>query len=155
MGAGGGGRLDGRTTKGETMSRTIQADVRQIGGSHSRGTAREHTVEIDRPRAKGGTDRGAMGGELLLLALGGCFMSNLLAAIRARDAAISDARASVEAVLDGDPERVTAFTMRVEARTDDLELLEKLVTIAERGCMVTNTLKETAPVTVKAEALAP
>lgn len=90
-----------------------------------------------------------------MLALGGCFMSNLLAAIRARDAAISDARASVEAVLDGDPERVTAFTLRVEARTDDLELLEKLVTIAERGCMVTNTLKETASVTVEAEALAP
>ena len=42
----------------------------------------------DRPQEKGGEDRGAMGGEHILMGLGGCLSSNLLAAIRAREAAI-------------------------------------------------------------------
>ena len=40
-----------------------------------------------------------MGGELLLVALGGCFLSNLLAAIRAREAPIQEVRVVVEGTL--------------------------------------------------------
>ena len=106
---------------------------------------------IDRPTDKGGADRGPMGGELLLLALGGCFMSNLLAAIRAREAAVSDVRVTVDATVDGTPERMTSYTVRVAARYDDPSEMEQLVTIAERGCIVANTLKAGSPIAVVLE----
>ena len=71
------------------MSNTIDVNVVQIGLSASEGTSRGHTVVMDRPEAKGGENRGAMGGEHLLMALGGCFMSNLLAAVQAREADVA------------------------------------------------------------------
>ena len=67
------------------MARTIEVQVDQVGPSTSEGRARDHRVLIDRPRRKGVDDRGPLGGELLLLSLGGCFMSTLLAAIRSRE----------------------------------------------------------------------
>jgi putative redox protein len=130
----------------------VQVVVEQVGLSTSKGTARAHTVFIDRPTAKGGADRGAMGGEYLLLALGGCFMSNLLAAARAREATISDARVSVSGTLEGTPERFTTFTLNVSATCRDREILSKLVTIAERACIVSNTLKEVGPISIVLEA---
>lgn len=89
-----------------------------------------------------------MGGELLLLSLGGCFMSNLLAAVRSRDVAADSFRVAVEAVLEGAPDRMTRFTLRVSGRYDDHLQMEKLVTIAERGCIVANTLRQAAPIDV-------
>ena len=59
----------------------IPVQVNQVGPATAEGHIRTHSVLIDRPEAKGGEDKGAMGGELLLVSLGGCFMSNLLAAI--------------------------------------------------------------------------
>ena len=133
------------------MSRTITAEVFQVGVSASRGKARIHEVAIDRPVSKGGSDEGPMGGELLLLALGGCFMSNLLAAIASRDASISHVQVTVEAALEGAPEAMTAFTLRVQAHYEDRAVLEKLVTIAERGCIVANTLRQSASLKVVVE----
>ena len=59
---------------------TIHATVDQLDHSASQGQARDHALIMDRPEAKGGQNKGPMGGEALLLGLGGCFMSNLLAA---------------------------------------------------------------------------
>ena len=132
---------------------TLEVRVEQVGPSTSKGTARSHSVLIDRPVAKGGTDRGPLGGELLLLSFGGCFMSNLLAAIRARSAAVSDVSVRVTGTIDGSPERFTALTMSVGARCDDVELLRKLVTIAERGCIVTNTLRSGVPISIDVESV--
>ena len=137
------------------MSRTISGAVHQVGASSGRGTVRSHNVLIDRPTDKGGADRGPMGGELLLLALGGCFMSNLLAAIRAREAAVSDVRVTVDATVDGTPERMTAYTVRVAARYVDPAEMEKLLIIAERGCIVANTLKAGSPIAVVLEDAVP
>jgi putative redox protein len=133
------------------MNQTLEVQVEQIGPSTATGIARSHSVLIDRPISKGGADRGPMGGELLLMALGGCFMSNLLAAIRARDAAISEVRLTVSATIGGSPERVTALALKISANHSDIELMRKLITIAERACIVTNTLKEAAPVSIVLE----
>ena len=75
---------------------TLTVQLEQIGPSTMQASARTHAVLIDRPSAKGGADRGPLGGEYLLVALGGCFASNLLAAIRARDAAMTKLRAHIE-----------------------------------------------------------
>lgn len=130
------------------MSRTIEAQVAQVGPTTGSGTARVHNVLIDRPVAKGGNDRGPQGGELLLLGLGGCFLSNLLAAINTRTADVSDVHVSVVGTVGGVPERFEAIEMRVAAKYSDTDLMRKLVTIAERGCLVTNTLREALVMTV-------
>jgi len=49
----------------------------------------------------------------MLVSLGGCFTSHFLAAIRAREAAVTNVRVAVTGTLDGTPERFTAFTMDV------------------------------------------
>ena len=131
------------------MGRTIAVEVDQIGPSASTGTARSHTVTIDRPVDKGGDDRGPLGGELLLLSLGGCFMSTLLAAVRAREARVSNVKISVTGTVGGVPERFEALHMRISAQYDDPDAMRKLVTLAERGCLVTNTLRNAAVITVE------
>jgi putative redox protein len=123
------------------VGQSLEVRIEQVGPSTAKGIARTHSVLIDRPVAKGGEDRGPLGGEYLLLALGGCFMSNLLAAIRAREAAVSDVRITVNGTIEGSPDRFTALALTIAATYQDAELMEKLVTIAERSCIVTNTLR--------------
>ena len=90
-----------------------------------------------------------MGGELLLASLAGCFMSTLLAAIRAREAAIENVCTNVAGTLDGTPPRFTAIAMEVSGEGADRDQLEKLVTIAERGCIVANTLRDAVELSVR------
>jgi putative redox protein len=130
------------------LGKDIQVQVIQRSATTSEGSVRGHNVLIDRPLAKEGTDRGAMGGELLLIALGGCFMSNLLAAIRAREADISDVVIDITGTLTGSPPRYTAIEMIVSATHDDPALLEKLVIISERSCIVANTLKNSVELSI-------
>ena len=135
------------------MANTITVHLSQAGASASEARIRDHTLTIDRPSAKGGEDRGPMGGELLLAALGGCFMSTLLAAIAAREATVDDVRLAVSGVLEEAPPRFTAVHLAVRAR-GDAALLERLVTIAERSCIVANTLRGAVTLTVEREATA-
>jgi putative redox protein len=123
------------------MSNQMKIQLHQISPSSSEATVRDHHVIIDRPVAKGGTDKGPMGGELFLAAIGGCFMSNLLAAIAARDAAVSNVRTEIVATIADSPARFTAVELYVAADCSNPELLERLVEIADRGCIMMNTLR--------------
>ncbi len=127
---------------------TATVNVIQIGVSASRGNARGHELLMDRPEAKGGTNLGMMGGEALLNGLGGCFMSNLLAAAKARNIEISDARANIEGDMADAPSRFSAIRMTVSAKCEPAEELEKLVTIAERGCIAANTLRSAVELSI-------
>lgn len=133
------------------MPRTISVDVEQIGPSTGSAAARSHTVFVDRPIDKGGSDRGPLGGEYLLIALGGCFLSTLLAAARTRDADVSNLRVSVVGTIGGVPERFESMAVRVAARYSDADLMQKLVAMSERGCLVTNTLKNAVTLEVTLE----
>lgn len=119
---------------------TAQATVSQQDHSSSAGEARGHRLVMDRPAAKGGQNKGPMGGEAVLMGLGGCFMSNLLAAAAARDITLHNARAEIEGDIADAPPRYTAIRMRVTAECDPPGELAKLVLIAERGCIAANTL---------------
>lgn len=123
------------------MANEIAIHIRQTSATTSEATIRKHRVRIDRPEAKGGADEGPMGGELFLSAIGGCFISNLLAAIRAREADVSGAQVEVIGVLAEAPARFTSVEMHVSATYKDAALFEKLVDIAERGCIMMNTLR--------------
>jgi putative redox protein len=134
------------------MSRTVSVDVEQIGPSTGCAAARSHTVFVDRPIDKGGSDRGPLGGEYLLIALGGCFLSTLLAAVRTREADVSSVRVSVVGTIGGVPERFESMAVRVSATYSDADLMRKLVAMSERGCLVTNTLKSAVTLSVTLEA---
>ncbi len=123
------------------MSAQVQIEVRQVSATTSEAVARQHKVLSDRPEAKGGQDQGPMGGELLLMGLGGCFMSNLLAAVRAREADVQDLHLTITGTLSETPTRFSAIALEVRGHYADRAAMEKLVTIAERGCIVANTLK--------------
>ncbi|MEP7306944.1 MAG: OsmC family protein [Acidobacteriota bacterium] len=133
------------------MSQTLSVRVEQTGPSTATAQARVHTVLVDRPVAKGGEDRGPLGGEYLLVALGGCFLSNLLAVIRAREAEVSRVTVSLTGIIDGAPDRFTSFTMSVTAVHRDSELVRKFIAMAARACAVTNTLRRSADVTIEFE----
>jgi len=128
------------------MATTFSATIAHVNQTTSRATVRTHTCLVDRGIAKGGLDLGPAGGEYMLVSLGGCFTSHLLAAARARDAAITDITVAVTGTLDGSPERFTAFTMDVTATCDDHELARKLIAIAARACQVSSTLRLVAPI---------
>lgn len=123
------------------MAAEIKVQVSQISATTSEAAIREHRVTIDRPVSKGGADVGPMGGELFLSAVGGCFMSNLLAAIKARDAGIANVRTEVTGILDGTPARFVGIDLEISADGSNRELLEKLAEIADRACIMTNTLR--------------
>ncbi len=105
------------------MANKMKIQLRQISASTSEATIGRHQVLIDRPTVKGGSDAGPMGGELFLAAVGGCFMSNLLAAIRARAADISDVRVEVVGDLAESPARFAGIELRVSAEASR-ELLD-------------------------------
>ena len=133
---------------------TMKIQVRQVSASTSEATLRTHHVLIDRPVERGGTDRGPMGGDLFLASVGGCFMSNLLAAIRARGEQISDAHLEVIGTIAESPARFSALELYVTADGANPELLEKLVEIADRGCIMMNTLRGKLDVRIRIGALA-
>ncbi|MGH7348189.1 MAG: OsmC family protein, partial [Candidatus Rokuibacteriota bacterium] len=87
----------------------------------SEGAIREHRVLVDRPTDKGGHDRGPMGGELLLAALGGCFMSNLIAAAHARTVTVEGLAVVVRGSLASAPPRFASIEMEVQGRASDPE----------------------------------
>ena len=128
------------------MPPTFTARIEHVNQTTSKATVRTHTVLVDRSVTKGGCDLGPAGGEYLLVSLGGCFTSHLLAAIRAREAAITNVRVAVTGTLAGTPERFTAFSMGVSADCQDAELARKLITIAGRACQVVNTLRRAATI---------
>ena len=123
------------------MANEIKIAIRQTSASTSEAAIRQHKLAIDRPAAKGGDDQGPMGGELFLAAIGGCFMSNLLAAIKGRGADVSGAQTEVTGTLAESPARFTAVELNVTAKYSDREQFEKLVEIADRGCIMMNTLR--------------
>src|SRR5438477_8893886 len=114
----------------------MKIEIRQTGTSTSEAAIREHRVPIDRPAAKGGADTGPMGGELFLAAVGGCFMSNLLAAIRARDSQISGVHTEVIGKIADSPARFEALELFITADGPDRELLPRMGEIADRGCIM-------------------
>ena len=128
---------------------TVHVSIDQLDDSASRGLARDHSLVMDRPEAKGGHNSGPMGGEALLMGLGGCFMSNLLAAAKARDIALRDVRLAIAGELADAPARFTAIHMTVSGHCDVSGAWPKLITLADRGCIVTNTLRNALDLTIE------
>jgi putative redox protein len=121
----------------------ITTTISQINGSTAARThIRNHEIVTDRIREKGGGNQGPMGGELLVAALGACFMSNLIAAFQGRDIEAKGLSATVTGTLEGTPPRYQKMAMVVTGDGIDRDQMQKMVLIAERGCIVANTFKQ-------------
>jgi putative redox protein len=127
----------------------LEMRVRLVEGTMSVAMGRSHSVVIDRPSDRGGTDVGFLGGELLLAGEGGCFLSTLAAAASARGILLRHAAVTVRAVAATDPPRFAAIVVDVDidAETDE-HTITKLLRIAERGCIVSNTLRDNVALTI-------
>jgi len=130
---------------------TVTVNVDQLDHTASQGTARNHTLIMDRPEAKGGQNKGPMGGEALLMGLGGCFLSNLFAAAASRDIELTNTRVEINGEVADTRPRYTDIHMKVTANCSAPEQLAKLVTIAERGCIAANTLVNAVNLTVECD----
>ncbi len=131
------------------MPDEMKIQIRQTSDSASEAQIRGHRVPIDRPEAKGGHDAGPMGGELFLAAIGGCFTSTLLAAIKARGSGISSLQVEVTGTLVDSPTRFASVELLVSANYTERKEFEKLVEIAEKGCIIVNTLKDKLDLAVR------
>ncbi len=131
----------------------IRVLIQQVGPSTSEATMRRHKALVDRPESKGGADQGPMGGDYFLTAVGGCFMSTLLAAIRTREADVSNVRTEVTGTLVENPTRFSTVSLEVTADYADADLFRHLVEIGERGCIMVNTLRGTVDFSVRAATL--
>jgi putative redox protein len=120
-----------------------------VEGSMSVASGRGHAVVVDRPVDKGGTDLGFLGGELLLASEGGCFLSNLVAAAKAREIRLDRVDVMVRGTQADAPPRFAAIALDVAIESDASdEEIAKLLQIAERGCIVSNTLRQGTELTV-------
>ena len=135
------------------MSTRFQATIEHVSHTTSRATVRTHTCLVDRGIAKGGSDLGPAGGEYMLVSLGGCFTSHLLAAIRAREAKMTQVKVDVRGTMDGLPEQFVSFAIDVTAECDDTQQARKLVIIAARSCQVSTTLRRIAQITFSYKAV--
>ena len=128
----------------------ITTTIAQIDGSTAaRTTIRNHELVTDRPEEKGGGNQGPMGGEIFVAGLGACFMSNLIAAFQARGIDARGLSATVTGTLEGTPPRYQKMAITVSGEGIDREQMEKMIVIAERGCIVANTLKPLMEVTIR------
>lgn len=134
--------IDNFIQEGQTMPEVTTTITQIEGTTAARTRIREHELVTDRPAGKGGGNQGPMGGELLVASLGSCFMSNLVAAFQARGIRTKGLSATVSGTLDGTPPRFQKMTMAVNGHGTDRDQMEKMILVAERGCIVANTLKQ-------------
>ncbi len=123
----------------------MQVDVhlRSLPGTEAAvGWAGGHTIVADRPNGKaGGLGLGFNGGQLLALALGGCFCNDLRYVAEELGVKIGEIAVDVQLELAGEPLVATAARMAVDCSMADGSDPAIVVERAKSSCFVSNTLK--------------
>ena len=124
--------------------RTVQDACVAVGWTGPR------TLTIDRPEQAGGMGLGFNGGELLLLAIGGCYCNDLFREAAKRGITIKSVHVDVEADWGGEPVRAQNVTLapRVEAEASEAEILT-LIDDTDRLAEIPNSLRLGTPVTLR------
>jgi putative redox protein len=106
------------------------------------GSSGLRTVTIDRSKEAGGMGLGFNGGELLLLAIGGCYSNNLYREAAKRGVKVHRVRVTVSADWGGDPVRAqnVRYSATVDADTSDTEVQE-LIRHVDRVAEIPNSLR--------------
>lgn len=130
------------------ISMTVQLDT--IAGTEaSLGWAGGHTLVVDRPEGRaGGMGLGFNGGQLIGLALGGCFCNDLRYVAAERGVPLGRLRIGVRVDLDGEPLVATGMTMTVDLETLDGSDPADLIAEAEARSTVGQSLQRGVPVEI-------
>jgi putative redox protein len=116
--------------------RTVTESSLAVGSSGAR------TVTIDRTKESGGLGLGFNGGELLLLAIGGCYSNDIFREAAKRGVAVSDVQVTVNADWAGKPVRAqnVSFSVVVEADACEKEILD-LIRHTDQVAEISNSLR--------------
>ncbi len=106
------------------------------------GSAGARTITIDRSKEAGGMGLGFNGGELLLLAIGGCYSNDVYREAARRGMKVHQVQVSVSADWAGDPVRAqnVAFSVVVEADASEADILD-LVRHTDSVAEIPNSLR--------------
>jgi putative redox protein len=128
----------------------LKVSVENLHGQVAMGRQEQgHTLLLDRPEATGGRGLGFNGGHLLLLGWGACFKSTLLAAALSREIDVTSLGLEIEGETADGPARFSRVSMVVHLSGPDPSESSKLIDIARRGCIVSNTLAAAADMRVE------
>jgi organic hydroperoxide reductase OsmC/OhrA len=129
---------------------TTTVEYRVLPGTRAAvGRAATHSVIADRPKDKaGGMGLGFNGGELLALAIGGCFCNDMQAFADDMGLTIADLRVSVSLDFAGEPSRARSARMDVECALADGADPGELIERAKRITTIGNSLRTGFPVEI-------
>jgi organic hydroperoxide reductase OsmC/OhrA len=124
--------------------------LRSIDGTEAAvGWAGPHTIVVDRPDGRaGGKGLGFNGGQLLALAIGGCFCNDLRYV--AHEAGVRLTRIEVEVTVsfEGDPLIASRSSMVVAVEAEGGADVTKIVERAKATSTVSNSLQRGVPVDI-------
>jgi organic hydroperoxide reductase OsmC/OhrA len=119
------------------------------GTRAAEGRAALHSVIADRPEGKaGGMGLGFNGGELLALAIGGCFCNDLQALADEAGVTISDLSLSVTLDFGGKPSRTVGARMSVDCTLFDGSDPTDLIERAKRLTNIGNSVRDGVPLEI-------
>lgn len=119
------------------------------GTRASVGRADAHSVIADRVEGKaGGMGLGFNGGQLLALAIGGCFCNDLQVLADEMGIAIADLRIGVSIDYEGSPSRASDARMSVECTLADGADPSELIERAKALTTIGNSLRQGIPVSI-------
>lgn len=129
---------------------TTTIDYRILPGTRaSIGVSGVHSAIADRPQGKsGGMGLGFNGGELLALAIGGCFCNDMQAIADQMGLVIADLKVSVSIDFAGEPSRASEARMSVECRLGDARDPSELIERAKEVTTIGNSLRSGFPVEI-------
>jgi putative redox protein len=113
-----------------------------VGSSLAVGSSGPRTVTIDRAKEAGGLGLGFNGGELLLLAIGGCYSNDVYREAAKRGLRVQNVEVKVTADWAGEPVRAqnVCFSVSVEADATAQEILE-LIRHTDSVAEIPNSLR--------------
>ncbi len=125
-------------------------ELRSVAGTEAAiGWAGSHTVVVDRPEGKaGGLGLGFNGGQLLALAIGGCYCNDLRYVAHNLGVEIGEIAVTVKLELEGAPLVATTAVLSVSCATLDGSDPQTLIDHAWSVCTVAKSLNRGVPTTL-------
>jgi organic hydroperoxide reductase OsmC/OhrA len=130
---------------------TMTVQLRSIPDTEAAmGWVEGHTIVVDRPDGKaGGMGLGFNGGQLLGLAIGGCFCNDLQYVAHDLGVRLASIQVDVTVAFEGNPLLATHAMMRVAVTAADKDAdVQRVILRAQEVSAVSNSLKRGVPVQI-------
>lgn len=130
---------------------SMTVELRSVDGTEAAlGWAGGSTLVVDRPEGRaGGRGLGFNGGQLLALAIGGCFCNDLRYCAHEMGVSLGGIAVVVTLELEGSPLLATQATMAVSCETRDGSDPGEVIARAAADSTVSNSLARGFPVAIR------